>query len=561
MNRFLVAAMTTLALAACSNDDVVPDGGEVDGTGSEGTKWIALDIKTSSTTRAINNPDKENGTINESTVTKTSLLLFDSNKELIEVHDLAANEGTPGQPTGSSGNAIKVPESTAYLFVVANPSAKFDVGEFQVKTESQSGASSETILRKVLTASVDDVTKANAGANQDYFMMTNSNGDLGPTDGSGNLSAIATYTSATEAEANPVEIYIDRVVAKVRVSYTGGTGGGGVVVGNVKWVLNVTNKKFFPASERIKTEAETLLNRQVWSDRDNQGSYRKDPNYNNAGITLSDEYNYYSSSSVIGSIPWLTATATATIDYCLENTQIEDDNVHAYTTQLLVQAQYAPADFTTSNDGTTSNSDAAINWFKISGKNYSFATLMLCLAEELTAKYSSANPEAQSSPLATAVNAYLTAKSLGTYSISLPATAAAFTAISGTNTADKVATLLSAFSGGESAMLAGTVGSLSFYKSGLNYYKVMIKHDNMEEADTDVQGQNLTAAQILNKLGEFGVVRNSLYDIVIASITNPGYSVIPDPDPEKKNEEEDEPMISVRINVNPWTWYTQTEDL
>lgn len=75
----------------------------------------------------------------------------------------------------------------------------------------------------------------------------------------------------------------------------------------------------------------------------------------------------------------------------------------------------------------------------------------------------------------------------------------------------------------------------------------MIKHDN----DTDNTN---------NMYGEFGVVRNSVYDIAIKDIKTPGYPIIPEPDPEKPDEV-DESYISVQIDINPWTWYRQEVDL
>lgn len=74
----------------------------------------------------------------------------------------------------------------------------------------------------------------------------------------------------------------------------------------------------------------------------------------------------------------------------------------------------------------------------------------------------------------------------------------------------------------------------------------MIKHD-----DTDLA---------VNELGEFGVVRNSVYDINVNKFNNPGYPDVPKPDPGEEDEDEDG-WLSIKINVNPWTWYTQTEEL
>lgn len=89
-----------------------------------------------------------------------------------------------------------------------------------------------------------------------------------------------------------------------------------------------------------------------------------------------------------------------------------------------------------------------------------------------------------------------------------------------------------------------TVGDLSYYAEGFNYYKAMIRHDDTNEA--------------LNELGEFGVVRNSVYDILVRAINKPGYPEIPTPGEEPDEEEGN--YLSVQIKVNPWTWYSQEEE-
>lgn len=97
-----------------------------------------------------------------------------------------------------------------------------------------------------------------------------------------------------------------------------------------------------------------------------------------------------------------------------------------------------------------------------------------------------------------------------------------------------------------SAKTGASVGNCAFYKGGLSFYKVMIKHDD--------------SPTVNNELGEFGVVRNSIYTITIKKFNNPGYPTIPDPDP-KKPDETDEGWLTVEVNVNPWTNYNQEEDL
>ena len=94
-------------------------------------------------------------------------------------------------------------------------------------------------------------------------------------------------------------------------------------------------------------------------------------------------------------------------------------------------------------------------------------------------------------------------------------------------------------------------GQVTYYKAGISYYPIMIKHDNDD------------SASVTNEFGEFGVVRNSVYDINITKVNKPGYPTIPKPgEPEGGTpDEEDENYLSIKINVNPWTWYTQNVEL
>ena len=89
-----------------------------------------------------------------------------------------------------------------------------------------------------------------------------------------------------------------------------------------------------------------------------------------------------------------------------------------------------------------------------------------------------------------------------------------------------------------------TVTGLTYYVGAVSYYKIMIKHDD--------------TSAVTNELGEFGVVRNSVYDINVKKFNNPGYPAIPDPD-EGTPDESDEGWLSIEIIPNPWTWYTQEE--
>ena len=140
----------------------------------------------------------------------------------------------------------------------------------------------------------------------------------------------------------------------------------------------------------------------------------------------------------------------------------------------------------------------------------------------MTSKYEDKDPDNFPTSFTTTFNtysSYLAGKSgSGVTAVTLP-TKDEFDALPGANDAERVTSIANKFY--QQKVIdngADIYGSISYYKGGDSYYTIMIKHDN-DTNDTN------------NKLGEFGVVRNSVYDITIKSIMNPGYPVIQEPDP------------------------------
>lgn len=187
-------------------------------------------------------------------------------------------------------------------------------------------------------------------------MMSNAKGGLEPsasnTDGTD--ANLVLYNSASKAESQALSINVDRAVAKVRV-YTDNTG---ISSNNTKanisepgWVLNATNKKYFPVSKREKTWYETQPRGCITPfDQYKLGSYRIDPNYDNQPTVLPPaftdylkDYNYYLDATDVPAGAWHPTDASSdNAEYCLENTQTEDHNVWAYTTQVLFKVIFSP---------------------------------------------------------------------------------------------------------------------------------------------------------------------------------------------------------------------------
>ena len=131
-NLFMFA-LASFMFAACSEN--LPDGGDDGGgTGAGGDAWVSLNVVTTTTTKALHNPDQENGTADESKVNTMMALFFDShltgsnNPALLTKLSWGTGEpeiGTPGQPDGTPTKAFKVDKNSKAFMIILNPSTEF----------------------------------------------------------------------------------------------------------------------------------------------------------------------------------------------------------------------------------------------------------------------------------------------------------------------------------------------------------------------------------------------------------------------------------------------------
>lgn len=592
-NLFMMAC-AALLFAACSESlpDGGGDGGGVDNT--DGEAWVSLSVRTGGTTKSLNTPDTENGTADETKVNEMMVVFFDNHVDtptpdpsVVDVKLWGSGDpeiSTPGQGGGTATSAFKVKKTAKAFMVVLNPSTEFKTAA------NASNAKFSTVNAAIVNTDVTSVI----GSGKNSFMMTNAKGKLEPTsviNDNGNVIVtdipLVTYPTAGEAEKQPQQLTVDRVAAKVRLFADANYTGNSIDVTTVGWALNVTNKKYFPMSERTETWMELTGRGTFESPYDiwHYGSYRIDPNFDGQKTSMpnigaspyTDNYEFYTQADATVTGKWSDATAGPSTGpnaskipalYCLENTQEEADNYQAYTTHVLLKATIAPTGLTLPNNGGvyngTTNSDADVDdsgkiisgkdWIKVGSGYYSYGLLIKYIEAELVSKYKSDDSDNFPTSLTTTFNTYLTylkGKSIvGVDAVAL-LTKEAFTTQYGSTDSeieDGAKELADLFKQvGVSTHGADSYGSVSYYKGGDSYYTIMIKHDN-DDNNTN------------NMLGEFGVVRNSVYDITINSIKNPGYPTIPPPDTDKKDEEE-EAFLSIEININPWTWYTQGVDL
>ena len=552
---FLAAALLVLLFAACSKDHVNLDDDDGVVTSLTGDAWVSISIASKSQGRSLNNPNYQMGSEVETKVGEVRAIFFDGDGNVTADKILTTDEaGSPGQSTGSSGKAFEVPAKSKSILIITNP-----VDNLPAKGSFANYAIFNKALNEI------DVSKVST-ANK--FMMTNAKGGLEP-----HYNDLILYNSAEKAQAKPLAIRVDRVVAKVRVfvePYPTADRSRATQVSDLsdfaniydpEWTLNVRNKWYFPVSERTPTWLEDYTN--IFEspfDQYELGSYRIDPNHdtqvdpevNKAGYDAQYHYYYDADEAIADKIPWKSAMPdNGTLEYCLENTQTAEHNDWAYTTQVLFKAIIAPKGLKlpNSNDNYNNPADKVNNgvlepgedWISFDGNYYTWDLLMQYIEVEMESRYYDEHPNEVNTPFANTLNVYLKAIKLA--EVAIPEYDENKTPEA------QIAEVVDAFvalKGAVKAHGADRHGLVTYYKGGVNYYPIMIKHD-----DTDLAN---------NEFGEFGVVRNSVYDVRIAKINNPGYPTIPDPNPGIPDETGNI-YLAVRIDINPWTWYSQVEEL
>lgn len=521
LDKSFLTLFVGLAMAACSNDEEMATGGQdllpIDGR--EAYMSVVVDMPKSTGTRA---PGENHGTADEQNVNEVLLALFDASDVCLETKTLASAEyilNAGGNPAAGTGNAFKVPSTTAKVLAVVNPSDKF-------KAACVASAS-----WSVINGAVEQALEEVIGAAKNNFMMINAGDNANPANGAlvtanvkvvdGTLIADATAAIAA-AEADRSLIHVDRVVAKVSLGINPGgvTVPAGVTCTFGNWALNVTNKSMFPYAEIVMPAGGSA-----------GADYRIDPNYELAGFNVS-QFNYLKVADD-GTLP---ADFSAMTDskYCLENTMAADAQTQAQTTAAVASAVYTPNSFT-----------AGDSWFRLLGVTYK--TLA-----DLQAVYNAAkavtSPDALQTQIITLCDQFYARMS------------AAATAQGKTVGADFAAITLAELdaiaNGGEYSKPDATAGEtvgVEYFQKGVCYYNILIRHDDA-----------ITATMAL---GKYGVVRNNWYTLTINSVKQPGTPWIPDTtdptDPEKTGENDDdaEAYLSVSITVNPWTTWSQGVDL
>ncbi|MFR4344708.1 MULTISPECIES: Mfa1 family fimbria major subunit [Alistipes] len=522
MRTFFATALAMLTLASCSKNE--RDGGSPDLPSTISKAYMSLSVQFPQGTKATASdagPGTEAGTQEESTVSSVWVIAFDDALNKVDAKEVTGNVTVGGQGTLMP---FTISEKTTQVFVAINTPTAL---ENQIK-----GANTYDEMNKAIsTLTAADLTQAN------QFLMVSSGsmtGDVNAKVDDKGLSKVELTIAASdsdgdrqqaieEAKGKAVAVSVDRVVSKVKVikNAAGVTVADNATADITGWVLNTTNKSFFPYAPRVEYPAT------------GNAVYRQDPNYENLPLTpgsvdLTDAcgaFNWiHNSASALAGGATVTWKGLAEMDYCLENT-MEAGEAQNYnnTTKVVLKATYTPQNKDAEgwfyfNNSFMDLSDVQEHYNTVSGDKQKLADLLVALGLQ---------SKTWDSALANAVT------------------------LDDLNGVEDVAYKVAKFSHANDM-------DMQYYPNSECYYAVNIKHDNQQQE---------------GMLGRWGVVRNNSYTLQIDNINGAGTSYIPDPtDPDvgpgnpdpsdpKPNDGESKAYIAVTITVNDWTTWTQGVDL
>lgn len=604
-----LALAATLALGACSSDNVVDNGGSTPIDLSKGG-FVKMSLNLPTDNNRGSRADLDDGLANEYGIKNAYLVLFEGENKKSEneatfrgAYELENSDFSNFEAVGDDPNHVTITKRIAfandtkpqtgnklYALVVLNNNGLFTVdGNHILKFDDtkvdaaayNSAANFINFSKAIASTSTDGKTPfASDVANNGIFMTnaplcTKPGGATDPgTDAAIKTLADVTdniYTTEAEAKSKPAaEIYVERAVAKVTVQSESKTNAlevnKNISYKLYNWAVDNTNKKSYIVRQydnnwnKLYSDKAADANkyRFVWSTPVNPNAtvklyrtaFAQDPEYETTTANA-DNYNRIASNASMS-----TAFGNSTEfgndhpQYCNENTfQVTAQNQDQTTRVVLGVKLSAPGTTTYDADLYTVNDNKEVVYTKAT------------LAERLK------NILLKEAAVNTWVKAHATDAS---FDITFDANEAGTTTITkatfkGKTAAGAAEETLETFT----TDLDKTLPNIVRYKGGVAYYAVRIKHfGDTEGTPWNVAGQGVTAggnSKIYpgaNEgwfLGRYGVVRNNWYNISVNKIQTLGDATTPaftnDPDDVLEN------YISVSINVLSWSKHTQGADL
>ena len=599
-----LALATTLALGACSSDNVVDNGGSSPIDLSKGG-FVKMSLNLPTDNNRGSRATLDDGLDNEYGIKNAYLVLFEGgdDENAATIKGAYALSNSDFEAVGDDPNHVTLtkriafandtkpqPGNKLYALVVLNNNGLFTVDatshELTFASNVTPGDYATTknfvnFSKAIASTSADGKTPFAANVATNGIFMTNAplctkpGGATDPgTDAEVKTLADVTdniYTTEAEAKSKPAaEIYVERAVAKVTVHSGNGTleankdkAASKISYTLNSWAVDNTNKKSYIVRQYDKswnsinsnkvTAADASKYRFVWSTPVNPNAtdanklyrtaFAQDPEYE---TTTANAANYNRNMTMS------TDFGNEHPQYCNENTfQVTAQNQDQTTRVVLGVKMSAPGTTTYDADLYTVNDNKEVV--------YTEATLAERLKNILLNEPT--------------VKTWADAHTDVSLDITFGNDIAGATTITNATLKGKTAPDAAdeTFAGTFTTNFNKALPNIVRYKGGVAYYAVRIKHFGDTDTPWNKEGQGVTAggnSNIYNTsstdsenwfLGRYGVVRNNWYDISVNKIQTLGDATIPaftnDPDDVLEN------YISVSINVLSWSKHTQGADL
>lgn len=602
-----LALATTLALGACSSDNVVDNGGSIPIDLSKGG-FVKMSLNLPTDNNRGSRATLDDGLDNEYGIKNAYLVLFEGgdDENAATIKGAYALSNSDFEAVGDDPNHVTLtkriafandtkpqPGNKLYALVVLNNNGLFTVDatshELTFASNVTPGDYATTknfvnFSKAIASTSANGETPFAADVTNNGIFMTNAplctkpGGATDPgTDAEVKTLADVTdniYTTEAEAKSKPAaEIYVERAVAKVTVHSGNGTleankdkAASKISYTLNSWAVDNTNKKSYIVRQYDKswnsinsnkvTAADASKFRFVWSTPVNPNAtdanklyrtaFAQDPEYK---TTTADADNY---NRIASNASMSTEFGNEHPQYCNENTfQVTAQNQDQTTRVVLGVKMSAPGTTTYDADLYTVNDNKEVV--------YTEATLAERLKNILLNEPT--------------VKTWADAHTDVSLDITFGNDIAGATTITNATLKGKTARGAAdeTFAGTFTTNFNKALPNIVRYKGGVAYYAVRIKHFGDTDTPWNKEGQGVTAggnSNIYNTsstdsenwfLGRYGVVRNNWYDISVNKIQTLGDATIPalssDPDDVLEN------YISVSINVLSWSKHTQGADL
>ena len=605
-----LALAATLALGACSSDNVVDNGGSNPIDLSKGG-FVKMSLNLPTDNNRGSRTELDDGLANEYGIKNAYLVLFEGENKKSENEatfrgayelsnsdfEMVGNNHVTLTKRIAFANDTKPAEGNKlYALVVLNNNGLFTVDAdthaltFATTnvnaTDYASRANFINFSKAIASTNTDGETPFASDVANNGIFMTNAplcTQPGGATD-PGAIKTLADvtsniYTTEAEAKSKPAaEIYVERAVAKVTVQSESKTNelevNKNISYKLYNWAVDNTNKKSYIVRQydnnwnKLYSDKAADANkyRFVWGSEVNPNategnklyrtSFAQDPEYDTPAANAAN-YNQMASNA---KMTLSTKFGNDHPQYCNENTfQVTAQN-QDQTTRVVLGVKMSVPDIPTPGKEPTYDKDL----YTVNG-NKEVVYTEASLAERLKNIILHNDPAVK-----TWAENHKTGVSLD---ITFGNDIAGATTITNATLKGKTAAGAAddTFTGTFTIDFNNALPNIVRYKGGVAYYAVRIKHFGDTDTPWNVEGQGVTAggnSNIYNTsstgsenwfLGRYGVVRNNWYDISVNSIQTLGDATIPaftnDPDDVLEN------YISVSINVLSWSKHSQSADL